>query len=135
MYQVFEHTADLGLQVRAADFETLLAEAGKGLFSLIVDPGTVRPQRETAFQIEGSELDYLFFDWLNELLFAFEKDRMLYSEFSVKRNDRGITAIARGEPYDSSRHELDHEVKAITYHGLTVVEEPGGWLAEVIVDI
>ena len=30
---------------------------------------------------------------------------------------------------------LDHEVKAITYHGLQVEQTADGWLAEVIVDI
>ena len=36
---------------------------------------------------------------------------------------------------DRDRHILDHEVKAITYHGLKVEQNDGGWLAEVIVDI
>ena len=46
--------------------------------------------------------------------------------------DRGK---AWGEPLDRDRHELSHEVKAITYHGLKVEQTPEGWLAEVIVDI
>ena len=33
------------------------------------------------------------------------------------------------------RHELDMEIKAITYHGLKVERDGDGWLAEVIVDI
>jgi SHS2 domain-containing protein len=36
---------------------------------------------------------------------------------------------------DESRHEMDHEVKAITYHGLKVEQTVDGWYAEVIVDI
>ena len=44
MYETFEHTADLGLRVRAADLDTLFAEAAACLFSAIVeDPATVRP--------------------------------------------------------------------------------------------
>ena len=46
MYEVFEHTADLGLRVRAANIETLFAEAGRGLTSLIVDPATVEPRQD-----------------------------------------------------------------------------------------
>ena len=135
MYEVFEHTADLGLRIRAADLETLFSDAGKALVSLIVDLAAVEPRQEATFRIPGRELDYLLFDWLNELLFAFEKDRLLYCEFSVRRDAEGITAVARGEPLDPARHELDHEVKAITYHGLKVQQESDGWLAELIVDI
>ena len=46
-----------------------------------------------------------------------------------------MKATARGEPIDPERHELDMEVKAITYHGLKVERDGDGWLAEVIVDL
>ena len=36
---------------------------------------------------------------------------------------------------DRDRHELDHEVKAVTHHGLILRREGEGWLAEVILDI
>ena len=40
-----------------------------------------------------------------------------------------------GEPIDRERHVLDHEVKAVTHHGLDLRREGGGWVAEVILDI
>jgi SHS2 domain-containing protein len=135
MYEVFEHTADLGLRVRAPDLPTLFAEAAKALFSLIVDLGEVRPQRHETFRIEGRDRDYLLFDWLNELLFTFETKHLVLADFHVQLHDGGLIAEAEGELLDPQRHRLDHEVKAITYHGLVVREDEDGWLAEVIVDI
>ena len=35
----------------------------------------------------------------------------------------------------AERHRMEHEVKAITYHGLRLENTPAGWFAEVIVDI
>ena len=61
--------------------------------------------------------------------------RVLFAEFAVTVGDQGLTGVARGEPIDPDRHELDMEVKAITYHGLKVERDGDGWLAEVIVDI
>ena len=56
--------------------------------------------------------------------------------FDVRLDARRLTATAWGEPIDTARHQLDMEVKAITYHGLKVEpQQSGGWLAEVIVDI
>jgi SHS2 domain-containing protein len=46
-----------------------------------------------------------------------------------------MSGAAWGEPLDRARHVLEHEVKAITYHGLRVEKIADGWLAEVIVDI
>jgi SHS2 domain-containing protein len=136
MYETFEHTADLGLRVRADNLDALLADAARGLFSMIVDLGQVQPRTEIAFEIAAEPLEMLLFDWLNELLFTFETRRLLLSQFEVHAADGRLRGTARGEPIDPGRHQLDHEVKAITYHDLKLEQQPDGqWLAEVIVDI
>ncbi len=136
MYEVFEHTADLGLRVRAGSLEQLLAEAARALFStLVVNLDAVRCVQEKTYQIAGHEPDYLLFDWLAELLYTFETEHLLLADFAVRVNDAGLEATCHGEPLDRQRHELDHEVKAITYHALKVEPTADGWLAEVIVDI
>jgi SHS2 domain-containing protein len=102
---------------------------------MIVDLAEVRPQQAVEFKIDGDELDLLLFDWLSELLFRFDSEHVLLAQFEVHVGRHGLTATARGEPIDPARHRLDHEVKAITYHGLRVEQQAGTWLAEVIVDI
>jgi SHS2 domain-containing protein len=136
MYEFFEHTADLGLRIRAADLDTLFSEAAQALFAAIVEDLTsVRPMRQVSFEVKGDEREYLLFDWLNELLYRFDAEHLIFSRFEVHVTTSGLAGTAWGEPLDRSRHELSHEVKAITYHGLRVEQTPGGWLAEVIVDI
>jgi SHS2 domain-containing protein len=136
MFEIFEHTADLGLRVQAADREALFAEAARALFSvLVVNLGEVRGVQTKAFTIEGGDDDYLLFDWLSELLYTFDTERVLLSQFDVQLTGEGVRATCRGEPIDPSRHQLDHEVKAITYHELKVEQVADGWRAEVIVDI
>jgi SHS2 domain-containing protein len=137
MYEVFEHTADLGLRIRAADLPTLLAEAGAALFSAIVTNfDTVRPAEPVEFQLEIEPPDDLLHDWLAELLYAFYTRRLLFCRFEVQVDAERLTATAWGEPINAARHQLDMEIKAITYHALRAEREPGGdWLGEVIVDI
>ena len=136
MYEHFEHTADLGLRVRASDLPSLFADAGRGLFAMFVDnPEEIQPVETVQFDIAGTDRDYLLFDWLNELLYTFESRHLLLGEFDVQITDQGLTATARGEPLNPARHQLGHEVKAITYHGLKLEQQPHGWLAEVIVDV
>jgi len=136
MYEVFEHTADLGLRVRGATFAELLADAGRGLFSMVVeDIAAVQPIMAREFTISGTDRTYLLFDWLNELLYVCDTERLAFSQFAVQVKADGLSAVARGEPFDPVRHHLTHEIKAITYHALKVEETSTGWLAEVIVDI
>jgi SHS2 domain-containing protein len=136
MYETFDHTADLGLRIRAADLDTLFAEAAQALFAALVEnPDAVAPRQRFEITIAGSDREYLLFDWLKELLYRFEVEHLLLSRFEVHVGANGLQASVWGEPFDPQRHELAHEVKAITYHGLRVEQTPDGWLAEVIVDI
>jgi SHS2 domain-containing protein len=136
MHETFEHTADLGLRIRAADLDTLFAEAGQALFSAIVeDLATVRPERAVEVRLREVDRELLLFDWLKELLYHFDAEHLLFGKFEVKIDGDSLTATAWGEPLDRARHTLEHEVKAITYHGLSVEKIDGGWEAEVIVDI
>jgi SHS2 domain-containing protein len=136
MYETFEHTADLGLRIRAPDLPTLFAEAGEALFATIVeDLSTVQPAQAHHGQITGDDKGLALLDWLSDLLFQFDTHHLLFSKFEVAVDGAEFDATAWGEPLDPERHQLSHEVKAITYHGLRVEQQVDGWLAEVIVDI
>jgi SHS2 domain-containing protein len=136
MHETFEHTADLGLRIRADTPEQLFVEAAQALFGVIVeDLAAVRPVAELRIALQGDALDLLLFDWLNELLYHFDAEHLLLGNFEVRLSGTQLDATAWGETLDPSRHSLEHEVKAITYHGLRVERENGQWLAEVIVDI
>lgn len=137
MYEVFDHTADIGLRITAPTFEELLVESARGLFSLIVEtPPEIEPSQRVELTLPAASPPYLLFDWLNELLYIFETKRLVLAEFHVQINDdASLAGEARGEVIDESRHRLEHEVKAITYHGLEVEQTEAGWEARVIVDI
>ncbi|MCS7166433.1 MAG: archease [Gemmatales bacterium] len=165
MYELFDHTADLGIRIHAKDLPSLFEEAGRALFSVLVENLELVELKEAhAIHLQGDRLEYLFFDWLNQLLYLFDAKRLLLAGFQVSveeyspnssgrghevfatsresqgektRENRGwrLEAEVRGERLDWRRHKLDHEIKAITYHGLRVEQTSEGWLAEVIVDI
>ena len=136
MHEFFEHTADLGLRVRADTLDALFAEAAVALFSAIVeDLSSVRPVQQVDVRLSGDDREFLLFDWLKELLYRFDAEHLLFNRFEVHISGDQLTGSAWGEPLDRMRHELAHEVKAITYHGLRIEQTADGWLAEIIVDI
>jgi SHS2 domain-containing protein len=137
MYETFEHTADLGLRVRAPTLVSLFAEAAQSLYWLIIpDLAKVRMVTEHRIELAAESREMLLFDWLSELLFTFETRHLLLNSFDVRLDDVRLSALCRGEPFDPARHALDHEIKAITYHGLKLEQLPDAtWLAEVIVDV
>jgi SHS2 domain-containing protein len=137
-FEVFEHTADVGLRVTAKSLEDLFVAAGRGVFSLVVEnPEAIEPRQTVRIGIESEDLVGLFVDWLRELIYRFETEHLLLSEFRIElSNDRRqLRADCRGETADWSRHLPDNELKAVTYHGLKVEQTADGWEAEVIFDI
>lgn len=136
MYEFFEHTADLGLRVRAGGLSELMADAARGLFSMIVENlGDVGVSTTMPVRVEGLDPAYLLLDWLGELLAIFDTRRLVLCDFQVRVTSEGLDATVGGEPLDPRKHRLAHEVKAITYHRLRVEQVDGDWQAEVIVDI
>lgn len=136
MYEYFDHTADVGIRLSAPDLNQLFADAGRALMGLIVENiDDVRPEQEFQFQVDGSERDYLLFDWLSELIRHFESTGVVLSRFEVETNPAGLAARGWGEPLDPDRHHLGNEVKAVTYHQLAITQASDGWSGQVILDI
>jgi SHS2 domain-containing protein len=141
MYEIFEHTADFGIRVRAGSLEELFVDAARGLFSMMVaNLDAVRAVEEVTFQVDADDIEGLLHGWLGELLYTFSARRLALAKFDVRIQGEapifaGLSGTAWGEPIDLARHEIEVEVKAITWHALKVEQQPDGWLAEVIVDV
>jgi SHS2 domain-containing protein len=136
MYEIFEHTADMGIRARADDPNELFAEAACGLFTVMVaDVETIRPAETLTVRLVAEDFEELLHNWLSELLYLFHAKRYVFCDFHVQLEGLTLEAAVRGEPIDFARHEIAAEVKAITWHGLKMEKTPDGWLAEVVVDI
>jgi SHS2 domain-containing protein len=136
--ETFDHTADVGLRVRGADLNDLFRTAAEGVFDyIVINRAEVRAEEHESVSLDADSTEELLAAWLNELIFRCETKHRLFSRFDVHVADdgRGLQAEIAGEPIDRDRHILDHEVKAVTHHGLTLQCAGSGWLAELILDI
>lgn len=134
----FDHTADLGLKIIATDLNDLFGTAAEALFDLIItNRDQVRLLEAAEFNLTAESTDALLLDWLNELIFRFETRHVVLGRFdvSVDAVAHSLTARVQGEPLDPQRHGLDHEVKAVTHHGVQLFHDQDGWQAELILDI
>lgn len=136
--ETFDHTADVGLRVTGLDLDDLFRTAAEGLFDYIVaNREAVRVTVRESVALVAEKTDELLLAWLAELIYRSETAHRLYVEFDVHVTDdgRALRAEIGGEPIDRERHELDHEVKAVTHHGFTLQPCDHGWVAEMILDI
>lgn len=134
-FEVLEHTADTGIIAYGADLKQAFANAGSGLFSLIVDLDTVRDSMERQLEVSATSTESLLVEWLNELIYVFDVEYILFKRFDIIKFDKNrLTAKAYGEKVDAKRHEIKLGIKAATYHMLRI-EKNNGYRLQVIFDI
>jgi len=135
-FQFLEHTSDIGVLARGADREEALIAASLGLVSILVDPTPFRPLEERYFKAPGSDEAAQIVDWLNEILFFFDTEGMVFVEFEIDSwTPREITGRAKGERFDIDCHEFRTAVKAATYHQFESHAVSDGWELRVFVDV
>ena len=136
--ETFDHTADVGLRVRAADLDDLFATAAAGMFDYVVaNRADIEVDRVETFRLTADGPAELLVEWLGELLFRAETGHRLYRDFQVRvaPDENELEATVGGGPIDFGRDVLDHEVKAVTRHGLVLERDGSDWRAEFILDI
>lgn len=135
-FQFLPHTADVAVLVRGKDLQELFANGARALYSVLTDPSQVRDTVSIQVDIEAPELGSLFVDWLNELLYLFECEGMLYSRLEARElSENRLRGVIWGEKLDASRHRVKTGVKAATYHDLKIERIDGEWIARVVLDV
>jgi len=134
-FEVVEHTADTGIIAYGTDMPEAFANAAYGMFSLMADLRQVREETSRYVEAEASERESLVVSWLNELLYLFDVERIIFKRFDIlELTNTKLKADAYGEKVDPSRHKLRGGVKAATYHTLKVAERRDRYSIRVIFD-
>ena len=141
--EIIEHTADVGLRVRARDLKTLFLRSAVGMNSIIIDPKTILNTHEIDIIIEETTVEELYLSWLKEILYQMEKAGMVFSQFSIKEDNFSylqpekyrILGKLGGERYNPMRHEICIEIKAVTRHGFSLTKKGSHWESKTLFDV
>lgn len=135
-WEHFEHRADMGVAGFGASPAEAFEQAALALTAIICDPARVRPELAVAIDCEEPDLELLFVDWLNALVYEMAVRHLLFSRFRVRLEGPRLRGEAWGEPLDRERHEPAVEVKGATYTALAVRQaDDGTWSARCVVDV
>ena len=134
-FELIDHTADIGIVAHGNDLREAFANTACGMFSLIAELEGVGEELSRKIDVRAPDREALLVAWLNELLYIFDVDHIIFSRFEITGLSRTrLQAEAYGDKIDTSRHRLKTEVKAATYHALKV-EKENGFRVQVILDL
>ena len=135
-YRVFDHTADLGLEVYGKDEKELFSNAAFAIFDLIVDLQEIDIKETRRLVVKGADREDLLVNYLREILYMLNGEGMLLKDFSILEiSSRHLVGEVRGEPFNPDKHSIKAEIKAVTYHQVKVEKNKDGWKARVIFDV
>ncbi len=135
-YRIFDHTADLGIEVYGRTIDQLFANASFALYDVMCDMRHVDEREERRIHAEGADWADLLVNFLREILYLFNGEGWLVQSCRIDAiKPYVVTAVVGGEGFDPSRHAVATEIKAVTYHQAAILETATGWKGRVICDV
>ena len=133
-----EHTADYAIVAHGSDLQELIENAGRGMVSLLVESGEVAVSQSVHLTVHGDCPERLLLGCLRELLYLEEDQDLVPVQFTVTRLDAdkleadceaGVASVAEARPH------LLGEIKAVTYHDLSITATPEGLQVQIVFDV
>ena len=134
-WRLFPHDADVGVVGTGATAAEAFAQAARALTAVVTD-GHVEPAVPVEVHCEAPDLELLFVEWLNAIIYEMAVRKMLFSRFAVTIAGGKLDGTLWGEPVDVLRHAPAAEPKGATYTALKVAQSAdGNWTAACVVDV
>ena len=135
-YELIDHTADLGIRVFGSDPGDLFTTAALAMYDQIIDVNVSSGDRKHRIRVTGSDWADLMVNWLRELLYLWTVKELLVATVDISSiTESKLSAEITTRTFDTARHPIKNEIKAVTYHQIKVVHGAKGWEAQVIFDI
>jgi len=134
-WEHFPHDADVGVRGFGATAAEAFEQAAQAL-TAVVTQTHVEPKVLVEVNCEAPDLELLFVEWLNAIIYEMAVRGMLFGRFAVRIDGTRLEGTLWGEPVDVGRHAPACEPKGATYTALRVAADNDGlWSAACIVDV
>ena len=133
-------TADIAFEATGRDLPELFTAAADATMNVMIDNlEAIEPRETQRLELKNDAIDMLLFDFLQELIYFKDADRLLLRIREVQIDEKddaySLNATAAGESLDPARHRQRADVKAVTLHDFRVEKSDDGWKANVLLDI
>jgi SHS2 domain-containing protein len=137
---LLEHSGDLKFQACGHDLLEALANASEGMIAQIVPLALIEEREERTLTVEADDDEARIAAFLNEMLFLIYARKWLPRRVRTlsqckRKGCQQLEAILVGELFDPARHPIQREIKAVTYHELSLTAESGITTIQFVCDL
>ena len=135
-WEHFSHGSDIGVRGIGNTLEEAFEQAAIALTAVVADVSSVQEKKAVEVCCEAPDIELLFVNWLNTVIYEMAVRRMLFRRFRVELQGCVLKGILAGERVDPERHQVAVEAKGATVTSLRVERTPDGqWIAQCVVDV
>jgi len=124
-YKLLDHATDAIIEVTASDLPEAFLTAANSVVETTLDRNTVEEKEEMVIKVQGKDLRYLLFNWLEAVIYQLITDGFAIKRITLdlkKNEEYEIIATSYGEPIDLKKHNFKVEIKAPTFHEMEILE-------------
>jgi tRNA nucleotidyltransferase (CCA-adding enzyme) len=134
------HSSDIGIQGVGGSIEEAFEQAALALTAVVMNPNLISSKEKVHITCKAPNLEILFLDWINDLIYQMATQKILFSSFDITINQKDtnlcLDGFAWGEFINLKKHHPAVEVKGATFTLLKVTrDEQGAWIAQCVVDV
>ncbi|MHA1398978.1 MAG: archease [Candidatus Heimdallarchaeaceae archaeon] len=133
-----ETTGDFAFEAYASTLEELFESVGLATMTAMVDLNSIDGKDDYEFEISATNLEMLLYEFLSEIIFVKDVERVFFKEFEVKiteGEDYKLSCKARISPIDWEKQIHFTDVKAATMHKMVIEQRNDGWFCRAILDL
>jgi SHS2 domain-containing protein len=125
------HTADWSIKVWAPDLAGLMEASGCGMYALMECQVQPEPVIERYIMLQSGDAETMLVAFLNELLYYLEQEKIGFTIFDIQIDQKRLTAQLSGGVVNRQRKEI----KAVTYHNLSIQQVQGRLETTIVFDV
>lgn len=135
-FEIFPHTADIGIRVYGETLKQLFENAGEGTLFLMREESGINLENEVCFEIEAPFIELLLNKFLNEFIYLFDSKFFIIKEFKIDIfNENYIKGIFFGETLNEKKHKIKYAIKACTLEDMIIEKVDNLYKVDIIFDI
>ena len=122
-YKTLEHATDAIIEVTADNLNEAFKIAGISVIETILDISKVEEKENKKIVVEGKDLRYLLYNWLEEIIILTITEGFAGKRIQVEMSEDDkwrITAEIFGENIDLKKHGFKVEIKSPTFHDMRI---------------
>lgn len=110
----------------------LFIQAARGLYSLVGMQLASDPPTTRSVHLKGIDYESLLVAWLNELLYLYESEGLGFEQINIEHLDQ--TSL-KAEMIGAPTEQWLKDIKAVTYHNLSILRSQSGLEVTIVLDV